>query len=225
MEIKIVGRRPDIVLNRASVFAMMDCNEDSPVYDEVVGEYARLEAWLYDNVSPSALMAIESWKPDVQQALALPGIPDLSRAHGQGFLYVVMTLGKAAENYSSELFEKGDYLAGMLIGAMADDYLFQYEEAVMPDVKEMCALPGFGILRRMEAPSDIPLEFHGYVYERCGLKEHLGMSLSSGFMFDPVKTSCLVFELTDDATVFNAWHDCSRCPAVGCPRRGLDKNK
>ena len=36
---------------------------------------------------------------------------------------------------------------------------FSFEDQVMPGSKSFCAVPGFGVLRRMEAPMDIPLNF------------------------------------------------------------------
>ncbi len=223
MEIKVLDQFPQLVLNKESVFKIMDCHEESTVYGEVAREYERLEPWLYEKVHPKAVIA---WEPQSSSLLERLRLPEGKAEPGiymepksRGFLYLVMTLGKEPENYSSKLFEDGEYLSGMLLGAMADEYLFSFEDQVMPEVKAFCAVPGFGVLRRMEAPMDIPLEFHQYVYERCDLKALLGMELSSGYMFDPVKTSCLVFLLSDETSIFNAWHDCSHCPAVGCRRR------
>lgn len=223
MDIKILKPRLPAGLAREQVFSMMDCREDSPVYEDVVIEYDRLEPWLYENVRPEALMAMEPLEVlDARQKKCL-GLTDGEALSCRGLLYLVLTIGRGPEQKSSELFAQGEYLAGMLLSAMADEFVFGLEDGVLPEVRAFLAGPGYGVLRRLEAPADMPLKFHQYVYERCGLKQRLGMDLSSGYMFDPVKTSCLVFLLSDDPSVFHGWHDCSRCPAADCPRRRQER--
>lgn len=214
MEIKIWDQFPDIKIKREHVFAVLDCHEDSDVYSEVVREYENMERWLYEHVRPAMLTA---WEPldclEQKQDGPLKFLPE--SFSGCGVLYYVMTLGHNAQNYVSELFEEGEYLAGMLLNAMADEFLFTAEDAILPQVKKFCMELGVGIENRMEAPKDIPMEFHRYIFQQCQLNKNLGMELSEGYMFDPVKTSCVVFELSKDTSVFNGCHDCTHCPSFG----------
>ena len=48
--------------------------------------------------------------------------------------------------------------------------------------------------------------------------------MTSGFMFEPVKTFGYILEFTTDEKVFNAQHDCSKCSNFDCPRRSNIKN-
>lgn len=204
MENRIFIEDFHIELNRDAVFAMMDCYEDSPVYEEVCEAFLKWQPWLCTNVHPRAVLA---WEPDG----AHPG--------ADGLMYLLMTLGPEVESEVTNCFGAGDYLEGMLLDAMADDYLFQMETKVQESLRIFCGEIGRGILRRMEAPQDIPMDFHSHVLEVCGVAGEWQMSLSTGFMFSPVKTSCVVFELTKDRELFRAQHDCSHCPAVNCKLR------
>lgn len=214
MEIKIWKNFPDIKIKRERVLSVLDCHENSEVYWEVLREYENMERWLYEHVRPVILTARENvnileQKPD-DPVKFLP-----ESFSGCGILYYIITLGHEVQNYVSELFEEGEYLAGMLLNAMADEFLFTAEDVILPQVKKFCMELGVGISNRMEAPKDIPLEFHSYIFRKCNLNEKLGMKLSEGYMFDPVKTSCVVFELSEDTSIFNGGHDCSRCPSFG----------
>lgn len=250
MENRIFIKDFQIELNRAAVFKMLDCYEDSPVYEEVCEAFMKWQPWLYANVHPKAVLA---WEPDGKVPLqppaeaagvkvsVQPGTSAETKAPAQpdgkvppqpvttagsqapaqpdGLLYLLMTLGPEVESEVTGCFETGDYLEGMLLDAMADDYLFQMEARVQESLRIFCGDIGRGILRRMEAPGDIPMEFHSHILEVCGVAGEWKMSLSTGFMFSPVKTSCVVFELTKDRALFRAQHDCSHCPAVNCKLR------
>lgn len=216
MEIQELHPNPLIDFDDEKVFKMMDCPKTSPAYPEVAGEYERLKPWLYTHVRPAAVIAKEPWSKSLEPFFEGPVSKDTS-----GLMYLVMTIGESPERYTSELFNDGEYLSGMLLNVMADEYLFAMETALMPRLKAFCAAPGLGVSRRMEAPADLSMDIHRYVFEHCQLEKRLGLGLSSGLMFAPVKTSCVVFELTDDPKVFHAWHDCSRCPAHSCPRRSV----
>ena len=205
-----------IELNRETVFKMMDCYEESPVYDEVCDAFTQWAPWLYKHVRPRAVLAWEPWSAKLEQELSMSDSGDGAFA---GLMYLLMTLGPEAEAESGRCFARGDYLEGMLLDAMADDYLFQMEDKVSEEMRLLCGRIGLGIQKRMEAPQDLPMAFHRRVLDICGVASEWDMSLSSGFMFAPVKTSCVVFGLTKDTQVFRAQHDCSHCPAVHCRLR------
>lgn len=203
-----------IKLNKENVMSMLDCSSDNPVYDEVSQCYEQRLEWLYHHVKPRVLLSYEPVNDDLKEYLN-PG------EGCTGFLYAVLTIGGAPQEESRRCFGQGEYLDGMLVDAMADAYLFALENAAMPRIRKFCAGNRTGIFRRMEAPQDFPLEFHKHIYEMCQLEQTMDMKLSSGCMFDPVKTSCIVFVQSADPDLFNAQHDCSRCSVKDCPLRSI----
>ncbi len=252
-----------IDVNRDTVFNMLDCFEDSPVYEEVCDAFEERKPWFYAHVRPRAVLAWEPWSKTLRQELdadadtaadrkeaaaagrteaadATAGQTEDDAAVGRavdcgaetgaeadvaagapfaGLMYLLMTLGPEVEAESGRCFATGDYLEGMLLDAMADDYLFQMEDKVSEEMRLLCGRIGMGIQKRMEAPQDFPMAFHRRVLQVCGVASLWDMSLSSGDMFAPVKTSCVVFGLTKDVHIFRAQHDCSHCPAVNCKMR------
>lgn len=212
MKQEVIDIDRKIPLNKDNVFSLLDCSRDNPVYEELSQCYEERVPWLLGHVQPRVMLAREIPDTRLNECLSLP--KDCT-----GLLYAVLTLGRGPEEESRRCFLQGDYLEGMLVDAMADVYLFAMEAAVMPEIRKVCAVDGAGILKRMEAPGDFPMEFHKYIFEKCGLDLCMDMKLTSGYMFDPVKTSCLVFVQGGDSSLFHAQHDCARCTAKNCPLR------
>ncbi len=187
-------------LNRDMVFHRIDCYPDSPVYEDVIESYETLVPWVMDHIQPKAVLA---WDEENQ------------------WLYLLTTIGRDLESRSTFEFETGDYLAGMLVDAMADDLLFAIENCVKDDLRHFCAGLKKGIHRRLEAPRDLPMDVQKRALDVCGVADLWHMTITSGLMYSPVKSNCVVFELTDDMDVFRAQHDCSTCPAVHCKMRNV----
>ena len=182
-------------LNRDMIFHRIDCYPESPVYEDVVESYNSLVPWVVEHVQPKAVLA---WDEETS------------------WMYLLTTLGSDLEKRSTHEFETGDYLAGILIDAMADDLLFAIENCVSDHLRAFCAELKKGILRRLEAPKDLPMDVQKRALDVCGVESLWNMSITSGLMYSPVKSNCVVFELTDDMNVFHAQHDCNNCPAVHC---------
>lgn len=109
----------------------------------------------------------------------------------------------------------------MLCDAIADEALFSLEGRMVEKLQEICREHKVGILKRLEAPHDIPVEVQKAAWDQLELEKRFGIEISSGFMYNPVKTSCQVFVLTEDENVFKAHHDCRKCPNINCKRRSI----
>lgn len=200
----------DVKIDQKKVLSLIDCSEESPAYEQVLEEYAALEKEVYGLIKARGVF---SFSKDIVNR------PGYLKEEDQGVVYVLMTVGKEVSQYSNQLFEKGDYLGGMLVDAMADIYLFSMEETMQRFIREACGAEHLGISRRLEAPGDIPMEVHKLAYEQVEAKEKLDIELSQGYMFSPVKTSCYLLVLTEDEALFEAQHDCTACSAMGCAMR------
>lgn len=206
--------KPD--LNKEAVLKFMDCYEDSPVYQEVSEEYEEIREKLLEMAKSQGILgfgvlpehlASEQWKA------------------GTPVVYAVTTIGRTVSEYSTDAFRTGDYVKGMLCDAMADEMLFSLETSMHRQLKEACQEHQMGIVKRLEAPQDIPMESQQEAWEYLELEKRFGIGISSGFMFDPLKTSCQMFVLTEDAQVFKAQHDCRSCPNMHCRMRKIPKTE
>ena len=193
-------------IDKETAYRLMDCRKDSPIYDE-------MEA-LYDEIWLEIKDLIKPW--------GRVGFASHSQIFGnQGtmkYAMVLYTLGTEISDYIDRLFEKGEYLKATLADAMADSCLFAMEEEWKPVLKEECKKRKKGIAKRMEAPRDYPIKSQKEIWEILKGYEH-GVTLTSGFMFAPVKTCCFLFALSENMEQQCIEHDCTCCPNMTCALR------
>lgn len=194
------------------VLELMDCHSDSPILEEVMEEYQELEPLVYEMLQPKGLIKFGEVPEEIAEIISLKE---------RRTAYVMTTVGKRVSEYSTAMFAKGDYLKGMLVDSMADSYLFQMESALQDQLRVACAERHVGVKTRLEAPHDIPMEMQKVMHEQTKAYEMLGIGITSGYMFDPVKTSCQILILTDDEQEFRTQHDCRKCSAIHCKLRNI----
>ena len=183
-------------INEEKVFRLLNCQEGSDTYETFREEYEELIPIVTGKMDALALVKTEDEK-----------------------MYIFLTVGEKLDCLASEYFQQGDYVRGMLADAMADTLLFEIEHQLMAELKEITADMQVGVKARLEAPTDFSMEMQKEILDHTGAGE-FGVSLSSGYMFRPVKSSGFILELTNDMTVFKSQHDCSKCPKKDCPLRG-----
>lgn len=199
-------------IEKGAVLKAMNCYEDSPIYEEVAEEYEEIRKKAEAMVEPVGILGFGT----------LPGAVETKKYKaGTPIIYMVTSIGNQMKEASTRAFAQGDYVKGMLWDTMADDALFSMEDQVLAKLKEICAEHKVGVLARLEAPHDISMESQKTAWEHLELKRRFGIDISSGYMFDPVKTSCQVFILTEDRDLFKAHHDCRKCPNVNCKLRNI----
>lgn len=199
-------------MNRDEVFRLIDCHEDSPVYEEVEESYESLEEEVYKMIEPAGIFEFSQLTKKTETKEYPAGTP---------VIYLIATVGRKVSAYADQLFKEGEFLKGMLADAMADSCLFSLERSWQEQIKEACGSRNVGIARRLEAPQDIPMEAQKEAYEVLRAKEELDMNLSSGYMYDPVKSTCQVFVLTSDREVFRTQHNCRACSKLDCKMRNI----
>lgn len=199
-----------VELSTPYVLELMGCFPKTPLYEEMKAEYEEIKEELLSLGKPQALVFFG----EMPEELAIEGVPK-----GAPAAFVLFTEGGDISRYSTKMFEQGDYVKGMIADAAASSYLFELDRLVMEKLKVECAKRNVGILKRLEAPADIPMMAQKIIFEQCEARAELGMDITCGYMFDPVKSNGLIFVLSDDPDVFHAQHDCSTCKAVNCKMR------
>lgn len=189
----------DITLCRENVLMLIDCYEDSEIYSEVIKEYDELAREIYEKIEPVALLAFD-----------------------EEALYCITSIGEKVSNYATQFFEEGDYLKGMLVDAMADDYLFQMDHQLKEPIISMCKERGYGVTRRLEAPNDVSMEVQKKALEVTKGESLAGIHILKSYMYSPVKTTCQIYKVERGTDMFRIEHDCSSCPNLTCKVRNTD---
>ena len=185
----------NIRINRENVLAASGCKADSPVYNTVCGEYEKYKSHI--ELEPRILIEF-----------------------GERSVYVLITAGKKVSDYSKQLMDNGECLAGLIVNSYADEAVFELDKIATAHIKKECALRGAGVAERIELSPDAPEISVG---ELLDVFSGCGVSVTSALMLDPPKSMGYILRLTDDKSIFKAQHDCASCPLTNCPRRSISK--
>lgn len=211
-----------IRINKETAFQLMDCRKDNPMYEEMEELYEEIWQEMKPLIKPCGLLgfarAEKLFQKEDLRNKGVDGHPEELEYSEAEYAMVIYTLGKEVSEYSGKLFAEGDYLKGMLADAMADSCLFAMEEDWKPALRKECKKRQKGIGKRMEAPVDFSMETQQKIWELLQ-GDKMDVSLTSGYMLNPVKSCCYLFLLTDNPMEDQADHDCSRCPDRNCKLR------
>ena len=140
---------------------------------------------------------------------------------GISVLYCILTVGNAVTIMSEEMQKNGEYEKAAALDLEADEQLLSFEKELEKRVKKLCREEGFGIRKRLEPGIHLPLEVIRDAFQKTDAAQTLSMQLTSSGMMDPVKSECLVFELSSDLSESNTEHDCSACNLKNCRFKAL----
>ncbi len=155
--------------------------------DEVMKLYEKLSLAVQMRLGPKAAFFID--RPQKQGERTL--------------LYAVFTIGDKVERFAEKYMDEGESLQAVIINAMADSCLLEFEKQLLPIIQNMCLEEGYGMKERFEIPKDLPIETQKKAYEKVEAKRTLGLSITNKGMFSPVKSVSLVFGLTKDTAKEN----------------------
>lgn len=205
------GFQPSIV--KDIVFRQLNCYPDSPVYEEMDTTYDEMLEEMVKLCKPKGVIGLGR----------IPGNCDPEKEGlEREAVYILATVGQEMSDYSTRAFGEGDYVKGMLADAMADAALFSLEDDIQTALRDACGEWGRGVKRRLEAPQDIPMEIQKEAMIQTGADALMGLEISQGYMFRPLKTSCQVYLTTEDQTVFKSQHNCRTCPNLTCSLRHVE---
>ena len=199
-----------IQVNKEIAFQLIDCRKDSTIYMEMEDLYEELLKDMSHIFNPQGMLGFAT----ASELFLEDDSPNTE------FAMVLYTLGEEVSSFCSRLISGGEYLKGMLADAMADSCLFTMEKEWTAVLVEECRKKNRGIAKRMEAPTDFSMEIQKRIWQLIG-GESIGVTMTSGYMFSPVKTICLMFELTDDVCRKNTEHDCNKCSNKECRLRNI----
>ncbi|MCH5212945.1 MAG: DUF4445 domain-containing protein [Oscillospiraceae bacterium] len=195
MEYISKNERMHVLPVKETVLSAMGCVSGGPLYDSILAEFDTL----YERVKAAL---------DVRCTIAAE----------ESRIYVLITAGAQISELSDELFSVGEGLAGLIVNNCADDVLLEADKLCSERIKYYCAGKDLGISKRLDAPLDIPVSEQAVIVNNAPVE---GVTITDAFMLNPVKSMGYELELTDDRSVFNAQHDCSKCPNTSCSRRSV----
>lgn len=204
----------NIRINKENVLELIDCYADSPVYDEVSADLEEIIPIAYEMLTPVAVLEFGDFSK----------YESIEHGTGEGkALFCIESVGGEISRLAADFFDRGNYVKGMLADAIADDCLFQLDHLLEERVKAICKEKNYGVIKRLEAPQDVPIEIQKTAWEVTRAEEEIGLKIKESYMLDPIKSNCQVYLLQEGCNEFRTEHDCSRCPKTECKMRHCDK--
>ncbi len=87
-------------IEKETVLKLMDCKEDSPIYEEVQREFSDLLQEVERRLDPKAVIGFGKVAGELESE---------KLKAGEDIIYILSTVGGEVSRYSSESFEEGDF--------------------------------------------------------------------------------------------------------------------
>lgn len=200
-------------LDQKELFDRMHIYEDQSLFLEFTKAYDELLDLLPELLE---IQAIHSLKENSESEKMHKGLCEVSH-----IVYCMVTLGSKISEQSTAFFKDKDFLKGLMIDSIADCLLFNasndYYATVKREIYEKC---GYALTIRY-SPDDhfIPMKFQKTILDHTNAKEILGVGISEGFMYYPVKTLGYVYGADKNISLAEKDHDCKTCANSGCEYR------
>lgn len=193
-----------------TVMKLIRCTPDNPIYNEMTYEFSQIYEEAFSLLKPIGILGFGA----LTKRTATADFPA-----GTKIIYAITSIGDSLSHRSSKAFSDGDYIKGMLYDAMADSALFSLDIPIQTHLHTLCRTHKIGILRSLDAPSDISMEIHQEAWKALELKKNFGIKITDSFMLDPIKSMCKIFVVCENSDIFNAAHNCKNCPNQNCSIR------
>lgn len=194
--------KPDI----DRVLPAMECTRSSSIFPRIEALYQELYPKLLELIHPLGVIKVG----------AFPNQKDVPCSELEEAAYVLFTLGDVISDRIGELFLTGEFLEGMLLETMADDYLVRMEASSQDFIKDALKSLGRGAFLRLEAPRDIPMEYQKTILKEIKRSVFVPVTITDRYMYEPEKTLSYLLLLTEDTSVYNGAHSCDNCELEEC---------
>lgn len=126
----------------------------------------------------------------------------------------IASLGEEASGWISSLFSRDEILAGMVMDAAMDVYLFDMQKEFSEPLLFLCREGGYGIRRRLKVPENLPFEVQRQIHEMTDAGKH-HISINENFVLSPAKSLSIIYELGKEGEC-QTGHTCTGCQSKYC---------
>lgn len=191
---------------------LMECRKDNPAYNQLQGLFLEEKSRVCELIKPrAAFKLLEECSEKYFEMY--PGLYSGER------IISLMTLGSDISSYIDECTKK-DLMRGLLVGFMADSCLFEFEKQVNQKIREYLLKMNRGVSRILEPSKHLPSEYQKIICDKLDAYNKLGVSLTKGYMLNPIKSMSKVYVISGDVNEFNTTHDCNNC-MIKCPLKDI----
>lgn len=197
--------------DKAAILAMLECDEQSPVYREISAIYDQYSETAGLAVKPQAAF-VYGEKPAHLQDVRIDGCSRL--------IYCLVTIGDKLAAESTACFQAGLYAKGLLLDAIANYALFECSRQLYQYIVCEIQPAGLGLTRRLSpGEADFAADWQATILKQFAAIGAFGVTLTEGCMLNPVKSLAYVYGADVSLPMTFTDHDCSDCGRLDCKLR------
>lgn len=135
-------------------------------------------------------------------------------------VYCIVSLGREISSMSANCFKSSRYLEGLLVDTIGDQVLFNASSRMYAVIKDDVNKRGYKLTRRIVPGSSmLNTETQLDILTELNAEEQLGIRITSGYMYDPIKTLGYIYGADRDIKGEEVDHNCSICEIKDCKYR------
>jgi hypothetical protein len=196
--------------HREKILKTLDCSPDNPAYEIMIEVYEEMYKKAMQIVKPLGVVRLE----DSENKVLIKEAKNSTE-----IIYTCCTLGKEIQKLITCEFEKGNYLEGMLLDALADEFIFQVQDQIYHFIYMYLKEKQLGAKKFSPGEQGFDIAYHKLLEEKLHMKDNLNISLTDFYMLNPVKSLSAIFVADKLTPLRKKIHDCKECSNLTCKWR------
>lgn len=192
----------DIKLNVENVLNTIHCYEENEIYNNIINIFYEIEEDFYKYIKPKAIYDFYNNK-----------FKEFENA-----IFLLFTLGNTISDFSCELMENGEYIKGVIINSMADNYLMQMDKIICNKIYEISSEFKFGLSERFVPYMNIDKKWQKIICDTLKSDES-EIICTSEYILKPLKTLSFIIAADKKIPINNINHNCNNCNISNCEWR------
>lgn len=182
------------------ILNLIECYPENDLYMHSINLFSEIEKDFYNNIKPRGRFIL---KKDIP-------------CYFNNAIFVLYTIGEEINIFISDLFNKGDYLKGVIANAMADNYLIQMDKVFCENITNFYLKDHFKFTQKLIPAENIDIKYQKDICSNLNSDELLNISINESYVLNPLKSSSFIVGADKDLQYKTISHNCSKCNLKEC---------
>jgi len=202
----------NIELDREKIFKLMKCHVGSGAYIEACKVFNKLQNEFSGLIDPKGIFSL------TERSDPFGSIEPVNRS--KKIVLAAVTLGASLEDRIQGLFAEGEYLEGMMLDVIADEYLFNMSNLMYEEIVRACQPFGLKLSCRV-TPGDagMPMAFQRVIFDAIRADLNLALDITNYYMLKPVKSMMYLYGADEEFSNIQRNQSCENCENSTCTYR------
>lgn len=189
-------------LNYKRILAVLECDLDNEQYMLLKDNIKKMENLFFNNINP----------------ICIYNINDNESSGYCGDIFVLYSIRGHIEKICDDFFKNGEYMNGLIINSIADDYLMNMLESISDEIENFCICSEIGIVEKGIPGENLP---YNVQYDICKFlkSDKYGIIINNNFVLNPSKSLSFILKTKKGQNNTKLSHNCQNCEIKSCKWR------